>query len=110
MAAALRSNVLQYIENVTAWTALNRLKLNPDKTEFMSCATSRMQHHIHRSPFVVGTALIELQTKVQLLGVVLDSDLSMKSHVSRTISTCFTSYAVSSRFVVPSRLKPPSRW
>ena len=27
--------------------------------------------------------------KVQLLGVTLDSDLSMKSHVSRTISTCF---------------------
>src|SRR6202142_75226 len=27
--------------------------------------------------------------KVQLLGVTLDSDLSMKSHVSRTVSTCF---------------------
>ena len=31
----------------------------------------------------------EQQTKVQLLGVVLDSDLSMKSHVSRTMGTCF---------------------
>ena len=55
----------------------------------MWCATSRMQHHIDRSPFVVGTALIEPQTKVQLLRVVLDSDLSMKSHVSRIMSTCF---------------------
>ena len=34
-AAALRSNVLQCIEDVTAWTASNRLELNPDKTEFM---------------------------------------------------------------------------
>ena len=27
--------------------------------------------------------------KIQLLGVMLDSDLSMNSHVSRTVSTCF---------------------
>ena len=27
--------------------------------------------------------------KVQLLGVTLDSDLSMNSHVSKTISSCF---------------------
>ena len=88
-AAALRANVLGCIEDVTAWTASNRLKLNPDKTEFMWCATNRMQHHIQRTPFVIGTASIEPQMKVQLLGVTLDSDLSMKSHVSRTISTCF---------------------
>ena len=48
-----------------------------------------MQHHIQRTPFVIGTASIEPQMTVQLLGVTLDSDLSMKSHVSRTISTCF---------------------
>jgi hypothetical protein len=81
--------MLRCIEDVTAWTASNRLKLNPDKTEFMWCATSRMQHHIDRSPFVIGNASIEPQMKVQLLGVTLDSDLSMASHVSRTVSTCF---------------------
>ena len=49
-----------------------------------------MQHHIERrTPFVIGTVSIEPQMKVQLLGVTLHSDLSMKSHVSRTISTCF---------------------
>ena len=48
-----------------------------------------MQHHIDRSPFVIGTASIEPQMKVQLLGVALDSDLFMKPNVSRTISSCF---------------------
>ena len=32
--AALRANMLRCIEDVSAWTASNRLKLNPDKTEF----------------------------------------------------------------------------
>jgi len=55
----------------------------------MWCATSRVQHHIDRSNFVIGNASIEPRVKVQLLGVALDSDLSMNSHVSRTISACF---------------------
>jgi len=86
---ALRSSMLRCIDDVTAWTASNRLKLNPDKTEFMWCATARMQHHIDPAPFVIGSASIEPQNKVQLLGVMLDSDLSMRSHVSRTVSSCF---------------------
>jgi hypothetical protein len=48
-----------------------------------------MQHHINHSPFVISNATIEPQMKVQLLGVVLDSDMSMRSHVSRTVSSCF---------------------
>ena len=50
---------------------------------------NRMQHHIDRSPFIIGNVSIKPQSKVQLLGVTLDSDLSMASHVSRTVSTCF---------------------
>ena len=79
--------MLRCIEDVSAWTASNRLKLNPDKTEFMWCATSRMQHHIDRCAF--DTVSIEPQSKVPLLGVTLDSDLSMASHVSRSVSTCY---------------------
>ena len=85
----LRSNMLRCIENVAAWTDPNRLKLNPDKTEFMWCATSKMQHHIDQAPFVIGNVAIEPQMKVQLLGVMLDSDMSMRSHVGRTVSSCF---------------------
>ena len=70
-------------------TSQNRLKLNPEKTEFMWCATSRMQHHIDRSPVVIGGVPINSQMKVQLLRVTFDSDSSMSSHVSRKISSCF---------------------
>jgi Reverse transcriptase (RNA-dependent DNA polymerase) len=50
--ASLRPDVLHCIEDVAVWTATNRLKLNPDKTELMWCATGCMQHYIDRSPFV----------------------------------------------------------
>ena len=33
--ADLRSSMLRCIDDVTAWTSSNRLKLNPEKTEFM---------------------------------------------------------------------------
>ena len=46
-------------------------------------------NQIDRSPFVIGGVPIEPQMKVQLLGVTLDSDLSMSSYVSKTISSCF---------------------
>ena len=87
--AALRTNMMRCVADVTAWTASNRLKLNPEKAEFMWCATSRMQHHIDKSPFVIGGVPIGPQTKVQLLGVTFDSDFSMNSHVRTTISSCF---------------------
>jgi len=81
--------MLQCIDSVTSWTTSNRLKLNPDKTEFMWCSTSRMNHNMDQSNFVIGNASIEPRVKVQWLGVTLDSDPSMNSHVSRTIGACF---------------------
>jgi hypothetical protein len=50
----LRFNMQRCIEDVTAWTASNRLKFNAVKTEFIWCAASRMQHHIDHSPFVIA--------------------------------------------------------
>jgi len=70
--------------------ASNRLKLNPAKTEFMWCSTPRMSHHVdHITPFVIENVSVAPVTCVRLLGVQLDSELSMTTHVSRTVSSCF---------------------
>jgi len=42
-----------------------------------------------RTSFVLENAVIEPVVKVQLLGVTLDSDLTMGSHVSKTVSSSF---------------------
>ena len=43
----LKNRVLDCINAIASWMASNRLKLNPTKTEFMWCATSRRLHHIY---------------------------------------------------------------
>jgi len=88
--ASLRTTMLDCIADVGAWMASNRLKLNPVKTEFMWCSTSGMSNHIDNvTPFVVDGSSVVPVTSVRLLGVQLDSELTMVPHVSRTVSTCF---------------------
>jgi hypothetical protein len=86
----LRGRMLDCIHDVNCWMASNRLKLNPAKTEFMWCSTPRMTHHVdYVTPFAVDGAVIACAKSVKLLGVHIDSDLSMTRHVSSTVSSCF---------------------
>ena len=49
-----------------------------------------MSSHVdHTTPFVIDSSSVAPVTSVKLLGVHLDSELTMTPHVSRTVSTCF---------------------
>ena len=85
----LKATVLRCIDDVSEWMSSNRLKLNPTKTEFMWCSTPHQRHYIDNSPFIVAGVSIAPVESVRLLGVHIDSELTMSSHVSRTISSCF---------------------
>ena len=85
----LKAKVLDCIDEVAAWMSTNRLKLNQTKTEFIWCAKSQQQQMISTAPFVVKGVAIEPSKSVRLLGVIIDSDLSMTSAVNKTVSTCF---------------------
>jgi len=86
----LRSTMLSCISDVNDWMASNRLKLNPAKTEFMWCSTAGLSSHIdHVTPFVIDGSSVAPVTSIKLLGVQMDSELTMTSHISRTVSTCF---------------------
>ena len=50
------------LDEVALWMRSNRLQLNTSKTEVLWCATSR---------------------------IYIDSDASMRTHVSKTVSNCF---------------------
>jgi len=67
----------------------NRLQLNTAKTEILWCATNRRQHLIPQTPTRIGDDYITPAASVRDPGIYIDSDVSMKSHVSRTVSTCF---------------------
>ena len=69
----------------------NRLQLNSDKTEEIWCTSSRRQHQIPSATFVFGTDVITTVSSVRDLGNYIDSDLTMRTYVSRMVSSCFAS-------------------
>src|SRR6218665_3846790 len=59
--------------------------LNSEKTEFLWCATSRRCPHLDTVELSVCGSLIRPVTVARDIGVMLQSDLSMKDHVARTV-------------------------
>ena len=53
------------------------------------CATNRRQHLIPQTPTRIGDDYITPAALFIIWGIYIDSDVSVKSHVSRTVSTCF---------------------
>ena len=67
----------------------NRLQLNTAKTEVLWCASIRRQHQFPQPGLRVGDDIIEPSASVRDLGIYLDCDVSMKTHVSKVVSGCF---------------------
>ena len=67
----------------------NRLQLNTSKTEVLWCTSGRRQHQLSAVPLVVGNDTVPPVSSVQNLGIYVDSDLSMRTHVLKTSIGCF---------------------
>src|SRR6218665_1934355 len=70
-------------------TGVSRLRLNPEKTFFLWCATRSRCIHLDTAVLSVCGALIRPSTSVRDLGVLLESDLSMRRHVAWAVGCCF---------------------
>jgi len=68
---------------------INRLHLNPSKSQLMRCATTRrLEQHVD-SPITLCGAQITPVTSVRNLGVTMDSSLSFLSHGNHVVSGSF---------------------
>jgi len=67
----------------------NRLQVNPSKTEVLWCSSSRRQHQIPTSPVRIGSTNVLLVTSVRDLGLYIDCDVSLQTHVTVTVRSCF---------------------
>ena len=78
------------IADVFAWMTDSKLKLNPGKTEFILIG-SKLQRKKFNSIFPIS--ILDQETKpsesARNLGVLFDSDLSYRRHVSQTCRSCF---------------------
>jgi len=88
-AAALQDQVTVCIDAVGAWMRSNRLQLNATKTEVLWCASARRQDQLPDLPLLVGSDAVKPVRCVRDLGIYIDADVSMRTHVSRTVSSCF---------------------
>jgi len=86
---ALSSQITGCVDTVASWMKSNRLQLNADKTEVMWCATGRRQHQLPTTPLSVNGVPVQPVKSVRDLGVHIDGDLVMRTHVQRTVSRCF---------------------
>ncbi|HSN23899.1 MAG TPA: reverse transcriptase family protein, partial [Methylomicrobium sp.] len=88
-AAQLQDRVSVCIADVARWMRSNRLQLNTAKTEVIWCASARRQHQIPTVPLVVEADNVVPVMTVRDLGIHIDSDLSMRTHISKTVASCF---------------------
>ena len=85
------SSLQATVHDVSSWCSSRRLKLNEDKTELLWFGTSASLSRLSPADMKLqldGT-IIEPSHVVRDLGVFLDSELSMRDHVSRIAKSCF---------------------
>jgi len=80
----LQNIISTSIDDVARWTRSNRLQLNTAKTEVLWSVSSRRLHLLPVSPIRVMPVSV-----VRNLGIYMDADVSMRTHVSKTIAACF---------------------
>jgi len=81
----------QCIESIHQWCASMRLQLNPSKTEVIWFGTKASLKKMENMDLAlhVGNDVIKPTSVVRDLGVLLDSELSMKKHIAKVASVCF---------------------
>ena len=79
------------VDEVSAWMASNRLQLNHAKTKVLVlwCTSSRRQHQIPSGPVHIGTTDVQPVSSTRDLGVYIDADMSMRTHVTAVVGACF---------------------
>ena len=85
----LIKSTLICIEELSLWMESNRLKLNPDKTQFMWLTPRGRQHLIDHSSIVAHGINIKPSSTVRLLGVYVDEAMSFETHIRNVLRTCF---------------------
>ena len=69
-------------EATTCWMRSNRLQPNPDKNKVLWCTPAGVSINCQHCPPLIDNCLVDPATYI-------DCDLSMRTHVTRTVSRCF---------------------
>ena len=87
---ALWDHATAWVNDVAKFSELTRLQLNDAKTEVQWCTPSHCQHQLPTLSLLVGASSIVPIKKVRYLGIHVNSDLIIRTNLSRTVSSCFS--------------------
>ena len=78
------------LEDVRKWLSVNKLKLNPDKTEFILFGSKNVRTKLGKFfPVNILGTLLSPAEAIRNLGVWFDSDFSFSCHVRNICKACF---------------------
>lgn len=78
------------IMEIKLWMANNFLKLNDSKTEFIVFGSNNDVQKVTEWTVSVGNAEVLPSTTVRNIGAMMDSTLTMKSHINSTLKSCYS--------------------
>ena len=78
------------LDDIKEWMSASKLKLNPDKTEFIVFGSKRQRDKLkaYFPSTILGSPLCPAEW-VKNLGVWFDSDFSLSKHVQNVCKSCF---------------------
>jgi len=85
------SSVCDCVADMSRWMSSHRLKLNPDKTEFMWIGTPNSLSKLPSSDLhlELKSCIIPASREARSLGVIIDAELGKKQQVHSISRACF---------------------
>ena len=88
--AAALNGLQSCLASVQSWMSTNKLKLNPDKTEFLLIGNERQRSkYLSMFPIeLLGVKTYPAKNSARNLGVIFDKNFNFRSHISAIYSSC----------------------
>jgi len=86
--AKLQRHISECIDGVVSWLRSSRLQLNTSKTEIIWLSSMRRSFQLPQQPSRVVNDQVAPVHMVRDLGIFIDTDVQMKSHVVKTTAAC----------------------
>ena len=88
--AAALNGLQSCLASVQSWMSTNKLKLKPDKTDFLLIGTERQRSkYLSMFPFELLGVNANPAKSAQNVGVIFDKNFTFRSHISAVCSSCF---------------------
>ena len=75
--------------SISEWMFNSRLQLNASKTEVKRCSSDRCAPELSSKLVIICSDLIQPVRSVRNLGIWLDSDCCMTTHINKTTGSCY---------------------